>query len=78
MALSHQTVNRRGSQVHDQKRYGQHRKHTKPFLKAYYPYLPLFGIAALAIIFMGAKVLGEAGAIMGSITVGIGAAALLA
>ncbi len=77
MALSKQAVKKHNARINNTKRYGNHHKHTKPFLKTYYPYLPLFGIAAFLIIFMGVKVLGGVGAVLGTITVSIGLAAVV-
>lgn len=36
--------------VHHQKRHGSHHKHTKPYEKAYWPYLPMLAIAGLSLV----------------------------
>ena len=36
--------------VHHQKRQGSHHKHTKPYERTYWPYLPLLAIAGIAIV----------------------------
>ncbi len=54
---------------HDKRRSGTHRPHNKSFMKTYWPYLPVFGIVALLVVVAGAKELGLAGAVVGSISV---------
>jgi hypothetical protein len=36
--------------IHHQKRHGSHHKHTKPYERTYWPYLPLFAIIGLSFI----------------------------
>ena len=62
---------------HNRKRNGEHKRRSKDFHKAYWPYLPLFGIAALIMVVLGAWVLGPTGAVVGSLTAGFAAAAIL-
>jgi hypothetical protein len=62
---------------HLRKRTGDHQRRSKNFHKAYWPYLPLFGIAALVMIVLGAWVIGPAGAAIGGITASIAAAVIL-
>jgi hypothetical protein len=63
--------------VHHKKRTGEHQRRSKEFKKAYWPYLPLLGIAAIAIIGLGGYIIGPSGAVFGTITVSIAAIALL-
>ena len=77
MTLSTQTKRRPSSTIHYKKRYGQHRRQTKPYLKTYWPYLPLLGIGAVVIVLLGARFMGAPGAVLGSITVSIGVFSIL-
>ena len=60
-----------------QRRTGAHQKQTKHFMQTYWPYLPLFSLAAVLIIIAGARMLGAPGAVIGSTTVGIAGVSLL-
>ncbi len=63
--------------VHHKKRVGEHQRRSKEFKKAYWPYLPLLGIGAIAIVAIGGYVMGPAGAVFGTVTVSIATVALL-
>jgi hypothetical protein len=63
--------------MHHKKRIGEHQRRNKDFKKTYWPFLPLLGIAAIITIGLGAKVLGPAGAVFGTVTVSIATLALL-
>ncbi len=39
------------SATHQHKRHGKHQKHTKPFLKVYWPYMPLAVILSIGLVF---------------------------
>ncbi len=43
-----------GSHAHQHKRHGKHQKHTRPFMKVYWPYMPLTIIVTLGLIFSAA------------------------
>ena len=68
---------KRQPSVHHQKRYGQHQRQTKPYLKTYWPYLPLFMVAGFVIIFAGARLFGPTGTVVGSVGVVLAGASLL-
>jgi hypothetical protein len=63
--------------VHHKKRIGEHQRRSKEFKKTYWPYLPLLGVAGIAMIGLGAYIIGPSGAIFGTVTVSIAALALL-
>lgn len=65
MALTSQQK-RPTTTIHHKKRVGAHQKQTKPFMKTYWPYLPLFMVAAIVLIVVGTRVLGATGAIIGT------------
>lgn len=44
------TKKQRTPPIHHQKRHGQHHKHTKPYEKTYWPYLPLLSIIGFSIL----------------------------
>jgi hypothetical protein len=76
MALA-ATKSRATTSVSHQKRVGAHQKQTKPFMKTYYPYLPLFGIAGIAVIVVASRVLGTTGAVMGIVSFAIAGASII-
>jgi hypothetical protein len=61
---------------HHRKRSGDHQRRSKDFHKAYWPYLPMLGLAAVVIVF-GAIVLGPSGAVAGSVVAGIAVVAII-
>lgn len=68
MTLATKPVRHNTPNAEHKKRTGAHQKQNKRFMKTYWPYLPLFGIAAVIIIVMGARVLGLPGAVVGSVS----------
>ena len=56
-------------QAHQKKHIGAHQRRSDKFMKTYWPYLPLFGIAGIIVVFLGARVLGPTGAVVGSVSV---------
>ncbi len=57
--------------IHHKKRSGLHQKRGSQFMKTYWPYLPMLGLAAIGLAILGAKVIGPLGAVLGggSVTV---------
>jgi len=53
--------------AHHQKRHGNHHKQSKPYHKTYWPYLPLFALAGLAILVnvVWSGLSGQAGRVLG-------------
>jgi hypothetical protein len=76
MALAAQKSRSTTSMSH-KKRVGAHQKQTKPFMKTYYPYLPLFGIAGVLIIVAAGRILGTTGAVMGIVSFGLAGLSIL-
>ncbi len=76
MALA-ATKSRATTSMSHKKRIGAHQKQTKPFMKTYYPYLPLFGIAGIAIVVVASRILGTTGAIMGIVSFAIAGASII-
>jgi hypothetical protein len=70
MSLTTRTKPSSKQAQHHRKRNGEHQRRGKSFHKAYWPYLPLFSIAAVIMVVLGAWVLGPAGAVVGSVTAG--------
>lgn len=68
---------KRQPSVHQQKRYGQHQSHNKHYLKTYWPYLPLFTLAAIIVIFGGIKLFGATGAVVGTVGVALAGVTIL-
>lgn len=68
MTLATKPIPHKKNTTEYKKRNGSHQKQSKPFMKTYWPYLPLFGIAAVIIVVMGARVLGLPGAVVGSVS----------
>lgn len=62
--------------IHHKKSVGAHQKQDHRFLKTYWPYLPMFGIAAFVIV-LGAMVLGPIGAVAATTTCVIAGVALI-
>lgn len=77
MSLTPRTKPSAKQMQHHRKRTGEHQKRSKTFQKAYWPYLPLMSLAAIVMIALGAWVIGPTGAVIGSITAGIAAVAIL-
>jgi preprotein translocase subunit SecY len=63
--------------IHAKKRLGAHQRQTKPFMKTYWPYLPVFSIAAIAIVVVAARILGPAGAVLGSASLLVGTVGII-
>jgi hypothetical protein len=68
---------RPSTSIHEKKRVGNHQKQTKHFMKAYWPYLPLFGLAGILIIVVGTRVLGTPGTVIGSASLVLAGASFL-
>jgi hypothetical protein len=56
---------------------GDHQRRSKHFVKTYWPYIPVLSLSAILVIALGAWVIGPAGAVFGTITVGVAVVALL-
>ncbi len=68
---------RPSNSVNHQRRIGAHQKQTKHFMNTYWPYLPLFGLAAVLIIIAGGRLLGVTGTVIGTISVTLAGVSLL-